>query len=134
MSYNFNEHNVVLNPTIIFEYQPTNALAWIKFELKYGKCINGKWDFGFWLPGGCSPVCYGRYETEKQCKEKAIEYFKDYFKTYVDKGYNYLKHFNYSKRMFNSFLNREFLKKDSQTSHLIHIVDNGSNYIQSSLF
>lgn len=64
MEYVFNEHNVLLNPSIIFEYEPVNALAWVKFELDYGKCVNGLWNFGYWIPGGASPVCYGKYETK----------------------------------------------------------------------
>lgn len=134
MDYVFNEHNVVLNPSIIFEYEPVNALVWMKFQLKVGRCVNGLWDFGYWIPGGCSPVCFGRYETKQECKEIAIDFLKDYFKSYVDKGYNYKKYFIEAKTEFNRFLNRELLKQESQTSHLIHIADNGTNYTQGYLF
>ncbi|MFL0096074.1 hypothetical protein [Tenacibaculum maritimum] len=134
MIYQYNSSNVVINPTVFFKYIPKDNLAWVFFELRYGKCINGKWDYGYNIMGGSSPVCVGSYETETECKKEAINFMKEYFKKYKDLGVDLKKPFEKGKKAFQLFLNTQFLKKESQTTHLIHVLDNGKNYTQASLF
>ena len=131
----YNDCNVVLNPDVLFSFKPKGALAWCYWELKIGKCMNGLWDFGYWLPASVSPCCHGRYETEEEAKKYAIKLFKEWFKKDFDRKDMYSqKLFKAAKNQFLMYLRSELNKLPSQTEHIKTVVDTGTNYTQGSFF
>jgi hypothetical protein len=124
-----------MNSDVIFFFQPKNALAWLYWELRIGVCSNGLWDFGYSTAGGGSPVCVGEYETKEQTIDAGIKHFKTIFNKPFEKGqFVTLKQYQQGQKAFRFFLNRRVTLNKSQTKHLTHIADTGTNYVQTSLF
>ena len=137
MKYNFkhNDCGVVINPIIFFQYKPKDALAWLYWEITVGKCINGLWNFGLWYGGGCYSCSVGIYKTQQEAEKEGILRLKSLFDKPFNNKYLYSEKIHLeAKKVILSFANKTFLSKELQTGHLIHIIDNGNNYIQGSLF
>lgn len=132
IQYEYNDCDVITNPFVLWCYKPPKALAWLYWEIKIGKCVNGLWDFGFWSASGCSPCSYGRYENYNDAEEKAIEHFKNVFKTNKNSDMCNDKYFNLGKSSFNLFLNRHYFKNKEIVLQDFNM--NSKDYVQGSLF
>lgn len=121
-SFIVNDCGVVINPDIIWQFKPKNALAWFIWEIKVGRCENGLWDYGGAFGGGGSPVSNGTYPS----KEAAIDAAIDMFKTKVFQKHNTniysRKKWMEGKKSFISFVNSrlyergEWFKNDNKKS------------------
>ena len=82
--FQFNEHDVCLNPTTEFYFMPSNALAWAYLEIKVCN-VNGLWTSGTWTLSGCSPCMKPQeekwyvYKTKEEAIQKSITTIKDSF-------------------------------------------------------
>lgn len=133
--YIHNEHNVALNPDTIFKYKNKEALAWCYWEIDIARCKDSLWDFGYWIPGGSSPCCIGRFKTKEEAFDEAVNFLKEHFKKgYKGEGLYSKRLFLKAKKEFTRWRNQKMYEKPSQTSHLVSVPDTGSNYVQTSLF
>lgn len=133
--FELNECNVVLNPNTVWKYEPENYLAWCYWEIKTGVCKNNLWDFGYSTAGGGSPVCIGKYKTESQAIDEAIQYFSNHFNKGFTSGMYKEKYFIKAKESFNLFLNKRLFENQNSTiGDMETVLDDGTNYFQGSLF
>lgn len=109
--YEINDCGVVINPCKEWRFMPKNALAWLYWEIRVGKCDNGLWDFGYSYAGGGSPVSLGRFNTKEEAVENGIGFFKEYFKRpYTGGGMYKEKDLLSAKKSFNAFVQSYFFK------------------------
>jgi hypothetical protein len=110
-TYNHNDCGVVTNPDIIFYFIPKNALAWLYWEIKVGKGLNGLWDFGWSTAGGSSAVSNGKFKTKEEAIDAGIDYMKNWFDRGLKTNIITESDFKHGKKAF-----EEFLESRSQLS------------------